>query len=961
MDIQQHSILTTTGEAYFAQAIAAGTPVVGAEFVLAVGDGNGQQHAPDESQTALVAEKWRGKINDIYLNENNVSQVIVEGIVPTTVGGWFIRECGVYNKEGVLIAVASIDDTFKSERSKQVIIQLILNIKSAAVLELVVDGNVVTASKAYVDQIRRSITFFTPEMFGAVGDLLTDDTDAITAAIQKASTSRIKSIFLGQRYGVSRTASFDIPDGVTVFGGGPQTGVVMPDAPDDNLHVIFNLAGRHSTLRDFAIDFNTDGEGSIAAVRTYGVLLQSTSSSCDVIKIRVNGMYSGTMGFSHGIRCTGKNNNVVGCDVQYCSMGITYRGRGHLIDNNYCNNHFVDENLQTWNPSLPWWDGITGEGAYDCVISNNTAEYNGQSGVYLGGNGSLSYSNKFFGNTIQYNYNRGLDVGVSGTPSVDNNVYKLNILANRILNNRVVGLWAYKANDCTIIGNFTEIDSNYAAIWGVFGVTSNRQALAVAGDNCIVSGNRIYTTSAENFGYTVSGVGTIFDDTNYVSSGAPNYINDILFNQKFKNFTGKFTPVVGAGSTGITLKSGAGTYVVNDNRATYTLDVLLTGSSAIGSLYLGLLPYISGKIITSQAITVEASAMNSNFTNGSQVIGYIPVDAPQQICIARRIGGSIVSDIPSCIDTGTRIRVSVDVSISTTTTTDSTSGISFFGHSFLSEQGLASGVGESLGLRVFNFARGGSSSTETALVFGAITHSYKPASGVIPASGPVELSPQEDSVWWGGAWANVTLAGVQGVINAVPVSGVTTKLIFTREKPGSAVSVPAPVPLVVLPWTRQNSWSTKYLTEHPTFRNDIVIIQCIRNNSSWEQGIKDVDSIVKSLGTSRFIILPEFPYSSETKDTPGGDTVRTYNAKLKNAYPDNYCQIAGIDMLDNFKNHYNPNNPQDVEDIHNGVTPSSLRYDDLHPSRYVQEGALYAGVRVNSEFICNFLKSKKWV
>ncbi|CAI2420789.1 phage tail protein [Serratia liquefaciens] len=155
MDIQHHSILTTAGAEYFALAIATGTPVIGAEFSLAVGDGGGQQYEPFADQTSLVGEKWRGKINDIFSNENNASQVVIEGIVPTNVGGWFIREWGIYNKDGVLIAVGSMDDTYKSLLAsgvgKQIIIQAILDIENAAILELVVDDTVVIASKKYVD------------------------------------------------------------------------------------------------------------------------------------------------------------------------------------------------------------------------------------------------------------------------------------------------------------------------------------------------------------------------------------------------------------------------------------------------------------------------------------------------------------------------------------------------------------------------------------------------------------------------------------------------------------------------------------------------------------------------------------------------------------------------------------------------------------------------------------------
>ncbi|HHQ5724677.1 TPA: hypothetical protein ACSRGI_005619, partial [Klebsiella variicola subsp. variicola] len=72
------------------------------------------------------------------------------------------------------------------------------------------------------------------------------------------------------------------------------------------------------------------------------------------------------------------------------------------------------------------------------------------------------------------------------------------------------------------------------------------------------------------------------------------------------------------------------------------------------------------------------------------------------------------------------------------------------------------------------------------------------------------------------------------------------------------------------------------------------------------------------------------------------------------------------DLLQNFMNHYNPTSPGDVEDINNGVTPRSLRYDNLHPSQSISgsvtpEYALYAGADVNAEFVYNFMKLKGWV
>ncbi|HHB8383892.1 TPA: hypothetical protein ACN7QH_004854, partial [Klebsiella pneumoniae] len=118
--------------------------------------------------------------------------------------------------------------------------------------------------------------------------------------------------------------------------------------------------------------------------------------------------------------------------------------------------------------------------------------------------------------------------------------------------------------------------------------------------------------------------------------------------------------------------------------------------------------------------------------------------------------------------------------------------------------------------------------------------------------------------------------------------------------------------------------------------------------------------IVDSLGTGKFVILPEFPYSYETTGTAGATTVTNYNAKLKAAWPNNYCEIGGVDLLQNFKKHHNPDYAQDVTDIGNGITPSSLRYDNLHPSRYRQANALWSGVQVNADFVARFIKSKGW-
>nr|HCI8003646.1 hypothetical protein [Klebsiella pneumoniae] len=357
--------------------------------------------------------------------------------------------------------------------------------------------------------------------------------------------------------------------------------------------------------------------------------------------------------------------------------------------------------------------------------------------------------------------------------------------------NRTVDFWIYASSDAAIVNNVCKKTSEYETIFGAYSLKENRQALAAAGFNCNILGNRLYTTKNDNFSYSASGTNTIFDDTNFINDGASGYIREVLFAQKFKNYKGVTTPVLRAGSNNVTLISSSAAYTINDNSIIYEIDLHLTANGGNGNLYVGTFNPLNGLLLEKQSVEVTyVSGMNNNFLPGSELFAYFLADDPAQLCIARRYGSDIISDIPACIWTGTRIRLIAKATVNTTTKTNDATGISLFGHSFLSEQGFANGVSESLGLRAFNYARGGANSTETALVFGAYKNSYMPAGGVIPASGAVELSPQEDAVWNGGAWAYVTLAGVQGIINATNVGGNTSKITFTRSSPGEAVSVP---------------------------------------------------------------------------------------------------------------------------------------------------------------------------
>lgn len=104
-------VLTALGEAKFAQAIGTRTAL---DLVkLGVGDGRGVDIVPNKSMRSLVRETWRGGITEIKQDATNPNQIIIEGTIPPNVGGFTVREVGVYDSAGDLIVIANYPSTFK--------------------------------------------------------------------------------------------------------------------------------------------------------------------------------------------------------------------------------------------------------------------------------------------------------------------------------------------------------------------------------------------------------------------------------------------------------------------------------------------------------------------------------------------------------------------------------------------------------------------------------------------------------------------------------------------------------------------------------------------------------------------------------------------------------------------------------------------------------------------------------
>lgn len=147
------AILTAVGEAKLANAAALGNPLQISR--MAVGDGNGNLPVPNRLQTALVRETYRADLNELKIDPANANQIIAELVIPETEGGYWLREMGLYDAAGELIAVANCPPSYKPQMSegsgRTQVLRMVLIVSSTAAVQLKIDPSVVLATRAYVD------------------------------------------------------------------------------------------------------------------------------------------------------------------------------------------------------------------------------------------------------------------------------------------------------------------------------------------------------------------------------------------------------------------------------------------------------------------------------------------------------------------------------------------------------------------------------------------------------------------------------------------------------------------------------------------------------------------------------------------------------------------------------------------------------------------------------------------
>ncbi|HFK2620684.1 TPA: tail fiber protein, partial [Escherichia coli] len=153
MTVKYYAILTNQGAARLANATMLGSKLNLTQ--MAVGDANGVLPTPDPAQTKLINQKRIAPLNLLSVDPNNQSQIIAEQIIPESEGGFWIREIGLYDDEGVLIAVANCPETYKPQlqegSGRTQTIRMILVVTNTEAITLKIDPSVVLATRKYVD------------------------------------------------------------------------------------------------------------------------------------------------------------------------------------------------------------------------------------------------------------------------------------------------------------------------------------------------------------------------------------------------------------------------------------------------------------------------------------------------------------------------------------------------------------------------------------------------------------------------------------------------------------------------------------------------------------------------------------------------------------------------------------------------------------------------------------------
>ncbi|MBY6789197.1 phage tail protein [Clostridium botulinum] len=186
-----YSILTNIGKAKVANSIGLGTKINFAK--MKIGDGGGTYYEPTESQTDLKNVVWEGNINHVTVDEKNPNWIHIEVMIPSTIGGFTIREYGAFDDENNLIGICKCAETYKpviaDGSTKELLLDLILCVVNTDTVELKIDPTIIFAKKGEVEQLRTDITAQLKDIANKVDNIKIADGTTTTKGIVKLNNA----------------------------------------------------------------------------------------------------------------------------------------------------------------------------------------------------------------------------------------------------------------------------------------------------------------------------------------------------------------------------------------------------------------------------------------------------------------------------------------------------------------------------------------------------------------------------------------------------------------------------------------------------------------------------------------------------------------------------------------------------------------------------------------------------
>lgn len=275
------TILTATGRSKLARAVVENTPL--ALTHMAVGSGNNEAYyTPSEAQTSLKQEVWRGPLNNLSVSPDNPNWIVAECVIPDNVGGFYIREMGLFDTAGTLIAVGRFPESYKPTlvdgSNKQLYVRMILEVSNTASVTLLVDQSIALATHQYVDNKitselqkldrKESVRIATTSQITLSG-LQTIDGIALASGdrvlVKNQSSAKENGIYVSSSDAWARAADANTSSKVT-----PGLSVPVEEGTENADSVWMLVTDGRITLGTTALEFDWVGKRGLAPITSPG-------------------------------------------------------------------------------------------------------------------------------------------------------------------------------------------------------------------------------------------------------------------------------------------------------------------------------------------------------------------------------------------------------------------------------------------------------------------------------------------------------------------------------------------------------------------------------------------------------------------------------------------------------------------------------------------------------------------